>query len=56
MLLFICPAGFEGFFEEAGVPATDLSSPPPPPTQEDLQRMLELGRKYDTEYPSPPGG
>jgi quercetin dioxygenase-like cupin family protein len=55
-LLFICPAGFEGFFEEAGVPATDLSSPPPPPTQKDLQRMLELGRKYDTEYPSPPGG
>ena len=50
-LLFVCPAGFEGFFEEAGVPATDTSSPPPPPSQEDLQRMLELGGKYDTEYP-----
>lgn len=50
-LLFICPAGFEGFFEEAGVPATDLSSPPPPPNEEDLQRMLDLGRKYETEYP-----
>ena len=54
-LLFIVPAGFEGFFEEAGVPGTDLSSPPPPPTPEDLQRMVELGRKYETEYPPLPG-
>lgn len=50
-LLLIVPAGFEGFFEEAGVPSTDLSSPPPPPTPEQLQRMVELGRKYETEYP-----
>jgi quercetin dioxygenase-like cupin family protein len=50
-LLFIVPAGFEGFFEEAGISGTDLSSPPPPPTQEDFQRMVELGQKYDTEYP-----
>ncbi len=54
-LLFIVPAGFEGFFKEAGVPGTNLSSPPPPPpTPEDLQRMLEIGRKYDTEYPPLP--
>jgi hypothetical protein len=49
--LFIVPAGFEGFFEEAGIPGTDLSTPPPPPKQEDFQRMVELGQKYDTEYP-----
>ena len=55
MLLFITPAGFEGFFEEAGVPGDDLSSPPAPPTPEDLQRMLELGQKYQTEYPLLPG-
>jgi len=35
-LLFIVPAGFEGFFEEAGMPGTDLSSPPPPPIPEDF--------------------
>jgi quercetin dioxygenase-like cupin family protein len=53
-LLFITPAGFGGFFEEAGVPGTDLASPPPPPTPEDFRRMLELGRKYETEYPPVP--
>ena len=50
-LLLIVPAGFEGFFEEAGVPGKDLSSPPPPPTSNELQKMVEIGRKYDTEYP-----
>ena len=50
-LLLIVPAGFEGFFEESGVPATDLSSRPPPPTPEDFQRFLEIGRTYETEYP-----
>src|SRR4051812_4044006 len=55
-LVFFFPAGFERGIEEVGVPATDLSSPPPlpPPTPEDRQRLLELGRKYDTEYPSVP--
>jgi hypothetical protein len=56
-LLVITPAGFEGVIEEVGVPGT-LSSPPPPPpphlTAEDLQRIEELGRKYDTEYPPVP--
>jgi quercetin dioxygenase-like cupin family protein len=54
MFLFIIPAGFEGFFEEAGVPGTDLSSPPPPPTPEDFERMAAIGRKYETEYPPLP--
>jgi len=53
-LLLIVPAGFEEFFEEAGVPGTHLSSPPPPPTSNELQKMVEIGRKYDTEYPPLP--
>jgi hypothetical protein len=53
-LLFITPAGFEGFFEEAGVPGSDLSSLPPLSIPEDLHRMLQIGQKYDTEYPPVP--
>jgi quercetin dioxygenase-like cupin family protein len=52
-LLLITPAGFEGVIPEVGVPGT-LSAPPPPPsppTPEDQQRIQELGRKYETEYP-----
>ena len=53
-LLFVTPAGFEGFFEKAGIPGNDLSSPPPPPTPEDFERMAAIGRKYETEYPPVP--
>jgi quercetin dioxygenase-like cupin family protein len=55
-LLLITPAGFEGVIEEVGRRGT-LSSvppPPPPPTEEDVRRIEELGRKYDTEYPPVP--
>jgi mannose-6-phosphate isomerase-like protein (cupin superfamily) len=55
MLLTQTPGGlYECFFEGAGVPGTDLSSPPPAPTPEELQRMVELGREYGTEYPPLP--
>jgi hypothetical protein len=30
------PAGFEGLFEKAGEPWSDLFFPPPPPTPEDF--------------------
>jgi quercetin dioxygenase-like cupin family protein len=53
-LLLITPAGFEGVIEEVGVPGTLSSPPPAPPTPEDMQRIQELGRKYDTEYPPVP--
>jgi quercetin dioxygenase-like cupin family protein len=54
-LVLFAPGGFEGVIEEVGVPGT-RSSPPAstPPTPEDLQRIEELGRKYDTEYPTTP--
>jgi quercetin dioxygenase-like cupin family protein len=52
-LLLIAPAGFEGIIPEVGIPGTLPAPPPPPPppTAEDLQRIQELGRRYDTEYP-----
>jgi mannose-6-phosphate isomerase-like protein (cupin superfamily) len=55
MLVTQTPGGlYECFFEEAGVPGTDLSSPPPAPTPEELQRMVEIGREYGIEYPPLP--
>ncbi len=52
MLVTQTPGGlYEGFLEEAGMPGTNLSSPPPASTPEELQRVAELGRKYGTEYP-----
>jgi len=53
-LQFITPAGFEGFFEEVGVPGTDLSFPPSPPMPEDFERMAAIGREYEIEYPQVP--
>ncbi len=52
-LMLITPAGFEGVIPEVGVPGTLAAPPPPPPppTAEDRERILELGRKYQTEYP-----
>ena len=41
------PSGFEGFFEEIG----ELS----PEQQQDIPRVIELGKKYGVEFPRPPG-
>jgi Cupin domain len=54
-LLFICPAGFEGFFEEAVVLGKAPSFRSSPPTPEQVRKMVELERKYDTKYPPVPG-
>src|SRR4051812_18324136 len=47
LMCIITPAGFEGFFEEIGV----LN----PPEQQDIPRVLEIGKKYGLEFPPPPG-
>ena len=50
----VAPAGFEGFFEEIGEPATDPSSPPPagPP---DIEKIMATAPKYGLEIPPPTG-
>jgi quercetin dioxygenase-like cupin family protein len=47
LMCVITPSGFEGFFEKIGA----LS----PQQQQDIPRVLELGRKYGLEFPPPPG-
>jgi quercetin dioxygenase-like cupin family protein len=52
LLTLVVPAGLEKFFEEAGEPGTDISSPPGPP---DVEKLLETSGRYGIEYPPPPG-
>jgi quercetin dioxygenase-like cupin family protein len=53
-LLLITPAGFENVIPVVGKPGTlaEPPPPPPPPTEAERQRIEELGRKYETEYPA----
>ena len=47
LMCVITPSGFEGFFEEIGA----LS----PEQQQDIPRVIELGKTYGLEFPPPPG-
>jgi quercetin dioxygenase-like cupin family protein len=55
-LVLVVPAGVEGFVQEAGEPATDLSSVPPVPDMPDLGRIVETAQRYGIEVPPPPAG
>jgi quercetin dioxygenase-like cupin family protein len=46
LMVTITPAGFEGFFEEVGA----LS-----PQQQEIPRVIEIGKKYGLEILPPPG-
>jgi quercetin dioxygenase-like cupin family protein len=46
LMCVITPSGFERFFEEIGA----LS----PQQQQDIPRVLEIGKKYGLEFPPPP--
>jgi quercetin dioxygenase-like cupin family protein len=47
-LVVLTPAGFERFFEEAGEPFVDKSTPPPV-SQKAVERLLALAPKYHLE-------
>jgi quercetin dioxygenase-like cupin family protein len=47
LMCIMTPSGFEGFFEEIGA----LS----PQQQQDIPRVIEIGKKYGLEFPPPPG-
>ena len=46
LMVTITPAGFEGFFEEVGA----LS-----PQEQEIPRVMEIGKKYGLEFLPPPG-
>jgi quercetin dioxygenase-like cupin family protein len=55
-LVLVAPAGVEGFIQEAGEPATDPTSVPPPPEMPEIQRLVEIAQRYGIEVPPPPTG
>jgi quercetin dioxygenase-like cupin family protein len=48
LMCIITPAGFEGFFEEIGAMS--------PSEQQDIPRVMEIGRRYGLEFVPLPGG
>ena len=54
MLIFAFPAGIEQYFLEVGVPISDRSAPVPPPTHDDIEKLLANAAKYGLQI-LPPG-
>ncbi len=54
LLSIITPPGFERFFQELRVPITDPSSHTAPSAPPDLNRLIEVAKKYEWEVLSPP--
>lgn len=50
MLAVYTPAGMEGWFREVFEPVDDPSKPPPAPTPELIERMLEAGPRYNVAW------
>ena len=50
MLLWISPAGLEGFFKAMGDAGT--IDAPPPPSPPDVEKLVALGREYHVEHPT----
>jgi quercetin dioxygenase-like cupin family protein len=51
MLIFVTPAGIEGWFREFGVPAPAMTLPPAnEPAYAEIQRMLEAAPRYGLEF------
>jgi quercetin dioxygenase-like cupin family protein len=50
MIAVYTPAGMEGWFREVCTPVDDPARPPPPVTEELIERMLEAGPRYNVEW------
>lgn len=46
MLIFVAPAGLEQMFFEVGRPVADDAETAPPPTQADIEKLLEAAPQY----------
>ena len=55
MLISVAPAGLEKMFFEFGVPLAEGSTTAPPPTKEEIEKLLAVAPRYGIEIklPSP---
>jgi quercetin dioxygenase-like cupin family protein len=53
MLISVAPAGLEGMFFEVGVPVAQGATTAPPPTPEEIERLLAVAPKYGIEIKVP---
>jgi quercetin dioxygenase-like cupin family protein len=54
MLISVAPAGLEQMFFEFGVPLAEGATTAPPPTKEEIEKLLAVAPKYGVEVRLPP--
>jgi quercetin dioxygenase-like cupin family protein len=55
MLISVAPAGLENMFFEVGTPVPADAVAAPPPTPEDIQKLLAAAPRYGIDIRLPPG-
>jgi quercetin dioxygenase-like cupin family protein len=55
MLISVAPAGFENMLFEVGQPVPAGSTTVPPPTKEEIDKLLAIAPKYGIEFKLPQG-
>lgn len=53
MLIFVAPAGLEQMFLEIGAPLAEGATAAPPPTKEEIEKLLTIAPKYGVEIRLP---
>ena len=53
LLISVAPAGLEKMFFEVGQPLTDDATTAPPPSQADIEKLLEAAPRYGVEIKVP---
>ncbi len=54
MLISVAPAGLEQMFLEVGQPVPEGAQTAPPPTREEIEKMLSVAARYGIEIQLPP--
>ena len=53
MLISVAPAGLEKMFFEFGVPVAEGATTAPPPTKEEIEKLLAVAPQYGIEIKLP---